>query len=291
MKSKRANPILVVVFIAISFIMFLPFLILFANSLKSMGEIESIVPFINHFIPQTVHWDNYTAMWHAGDWPRFFYNTFVVSVLAVVISLIINSTAGYAFSRLHFKGRDVIFFLSLIAMLVPQQSSMIANFLILKNFPLAGGNNILGQGGKGFWDTFFGIMSPGFAGAFGVFLFRQYFLNFPKSLDDAARIDGLGRFGAFVRIYVPLSKPVFATLAIMKATGMWNDYFWPLVITYSPNMRTLQMALAMFKQQEQFPQWNMISAATCLIILPLLILFVFAQRYFVEGIVTSGMKG
>jgi multiple sugar transport system permease protein len=133
-------------------------------------------------------------------------------------------------------------------------------------------------------------MAPYLAGSFGVFMFRQFFLNFPRSLDDAARIDGLTRIGSFWHIYIPLSKPVFSSLVVLKATSTWNEYAWPLIITLSDRNYTLQLALVLFKD-EIMTQWNLLMAATCVIIAPLMILFIFAQRAFVAGIATTGIKG
>jgi multiple sugar transport system permease protein len=133
-------------------------------------------------------------------------------------------------------------------------------------------------------------MAPYLAGSFGVFLFRQYFLNFPKSLDDAAEIDGVTKMGSFLHIYVPLSLPVFASLMCLKATQTWNEYVWPLIITTNPKMMTLQLALVLFRSDLD-TQWNYVMAATTMIVLPLVVLFVFAQKTFVAGIVTSGIKG
>ena len=226
----------------------------------------------------------------SSDWDVFFYNTFFVTIVATVISLIINSLAGYAFARLNFKGRDILFMLALAGMMIPQQVTMLPNFVAMKYFPLAGGNNLLGQGGTGLINTYAGIVAPYIAGAFGVFLFRQFFLNFPRALDEAAKIDGLTRFGTFVQIYLPLSKPIFATLVVFKTTSTWNEYTWPLIITTNKNMWTVQLALSVFKE-EFITQWNYLMAATTLIMLPLLIVYIFMQKYFVEGIVTTGIKG
>jgi len=225
-----------------------------------------------------------------GNWPRYAFNTFYITIVVVLASVCINSAAGYAFARLKFKYRDQLFFMGLIGLMIPPQATMVPVFFILLNFPLAGGNDFLGQGGSGFINTHFGLMAPYLAGAFGVFLFRQFFLNFPQSLDDAARIDGLGRFRTFLSIYVPLSKPIFASLIAMKATQTWNDYTWPLIITSTDDMRTLQIALVFFSDYSQV-QWNLVMAATCVIVIPLVLIFVFVQRAFVEGIVTTGIKG
>jgi multiple sugar transport system permease protein len=281
-----------VVFMSLlSVCMFIPFLIMFSTSLKSMAEIFSRGGLIRFFVPKEVHWENYiTAFTTVGNWGRYFYNTIRITVLTVGISLCINSLAGYAFARLSFPFRDQLFFAGLVGMMIPPQATMIPVFFILKNFPLAGGNNILGQGGMGFLNTSFALMGPYLAGAFGVFLFRQFFLNFPQSLDDAAKIVGISRIGSFLRIYVPLSKPVFASLMVMKATQCWNEYTWPLIVTRSEKMRTLQLALVVFRD-EVGTKWNLLLSATVVIILPLVVLFFFAQRSFVEGIVTTGLKG
>jgi multiple sugar transport system permease protein len=274
----------------ISVIMLVPLFIMLATSLKSMGEIFSRGSFVNFFVPKQVHLENYRDAFRSGSWGRYFFNTVYITLITVAFSLVINSLAGFAFSRLEFRGRDTLFFAGLIGLMIPPQASIVPTFLILKHFPLAGGNNILGQGGLGFINTYFGLLAPYLAGSFGVFLFRQYFLNFPKSLDDAAKIDGLSKMGSFLRIYVPLSKPVFASLLCLKATQTWNEYVWPLIITTDPKMMTLQLALVLFRSDLD-TQWNYVMAASSVITLPLVVLFVFAQKTFVAGIVTSGIKG
>jgi multiple sugar transport system permease protein len=290
-KLSGTGPMAIVFMSLLSFCMFIPFLIMFSTSLKSMAEIFSRGGLIRFFIPKEVYWENYvTAFTTVGNWGRYFYNTIHITVLTVGISLCINSLAGYAFARLNFPFRNQLFFAGLVGMMIPPQATMIPVFFILKNFPLAGGNNILGQGGMGFLNTSFALMGPYLAGAFGVFLFRQFFLNFPQSLDDAAKIVGISRIGAFLRIYVPLSKPVFASLMVMKATQCWNEYTWPLIVTRSEKMRTLQLALVVFRD-EVGTKWNLLLPATVVIILPLVVLFFLAQRSFVEGIVTTGLKG
>ena len=272
---------------ALTLAMLFPFFLMIITSLKTMDEIFS-PQFI--WIPERPDWANYIEAFQRGNWGIYFFNTFYVTVVTVIISLIINSTAGYAFAKLNFKGRDALFFISLIGLMVPPQVTMIPVFLLLKHIPLAGGNNLWGQGGLGWIDSYNGLIAPYVAGTFGVFLFRQFFLQIPKELDDAARIDGFGRLKAFLQIYVPLSKPVFATLVALKATSSWNEYTWPLIITMSDEMKTVQLALSMFRDENQV-QWDLLMASTTIIVLPLLILFVFAQKTFIEGIVTTGIKG
>jgi len=288
-RNAVASVVLIPVLLVVSVIMLIPLFIMLATSLKSMGEIFSRGSFLNFFVPKSVRFENYREAFKAGDWGRYFFNTVLITTITVAVSLVINSLAGFAFSRLRFGGRDALFFAGLIGLMIPPQASIVPTFLILKYFPLAGGNNVLGQGGLGFINTYFGLLAPYLAGSFGVFLFRQYFLNFPKSLDDAANIDGLSKMGAYLRIYVPLSAPVFASLMCLKATQTWNEYVWPLIITTDPKMMTLQLALVLFRSDLD-TQWNYVMAATSVITLPLVVLFVFAQKAFVAGIVTSGIK-
>lgn len=287
MENKKFNNLISVIMFILSLVMLFPFFLMVMTSFKTMAEIQS-----NTFtlFPKHFNFIHYIEAMSRGDWGRYFFNSFFVTSVTVVVSLIINSMSGYAFARLHFRGRDTLFVIALIGMMVPHQVTMVPLFIILKNFPLVGGNDILGQGGMGWVNSYMGMILPYIAGAFGVFLFRQFYLNFPTSLDDAASIDGLNKFQTFMKIYVPLGKPIFATLAVFKATQTWSEYGWPLVITNSDNMKTVQLALTMFKD-ESIVIWNQMMAATTLITLPLILAFVFAQRYFVKGIATTGMKG
>lgn len=270
-----------------SALMLFPFILMIAASFKTMGEILS--PEFA-FFPREIKWSNYVEAMTRGNWPRYFFNTVYITALAVIISLLINSLAGYAFSRLNFKGRNFLFIVTLIGLMIPPQVNMLPVFVILKYIPFAGGNNFLGQNGTGWLNTYMGLLAPYIAGSFGVFLFRQFFLSFPGALDDAAKIDGLGRIRAFFHIYVPLSTPVMASLIALKATHTWNEYTWPLIIIQSDEMKTVQLALTMFKD-ETTVEWNLLMAATTLTVIPLVAIFLSVQKYFIQGIVTAGIKG
>ncbi|TCL56465.1 multiple sugar transport system permease protein [Hydrogenispora ethanolica] len=287
MNEQSLNRLISIIMLVLSLIILVPFLIMLVTSFKTMGEV--LAPNFT-FIPKQWAFFNYIEAMTTGNWGRYFFNSFFITAVAVVVSLIINSVAGFAFARLEFKGRDLLFFISLIGLMVPQQVTMIPVFLILKHVPLAGGNDLFGQGGMGWVDSYMGLIIPYIAGSFGVFLFRQFYLNFPKSLDDAARIDGLTSLKTYLYIYLPLSKPVLATLIVLKTTSTWNEYTWPLIITVSDKMKTVQLALTLFRDETNV-QWTLMMAATTLIVLPLLIIFLTLQKYFVEGIVTTGIKG
>ncbi len=285
--SHKTTYLLSGIMLIFSLLVIFPFVLMLLTSVKTMSEVVAS-SFV--FIPKHISLINYIDAMNRGNWLRYFYNSIFVTIITVLVSLIINSLAGYSFSRINFRGRNLLFIISLIALMVPTQVTMIPLFILLKNFPLVGGNNILGQGGIGFFNSYLGMILPYIAGPFGVFLFRQFYLNYPKSLDDAAAIDGLNRIRAFYYIYVPLGKPIFAVLAALKATSTWTEYTWPLIITNNDNMKTVQLALTMFKDDTSII-WNQLMAATTLITIPLVIAFLLAQKYFVEGIVTTGIKG
>lgn len=287
--KKRFNKAFVLFFTTILMLLVLtPFFLMILTSFKSLPEILS--PKFK-ILPEKWLLSNYLNAMTRGDWSRYLCNSFAVTCTTVVISLLINSLAGYSFARIAFKGRDILFFFALIGMMVPSQVTMIPVFIILKNFPLVGGNSILGAGGTGLINTYAGLILPYIAGPFGVFLCRQFYMNFPVSLDDAAKIDGCSRITAYFRIYIPLSKPILATLAVLKATQTWNDYMWPLIMINKEAMMTAQVAVVTKFTSEVSIQWQLLMAATVIVILPLFILFLFTQKYFVEGIVTTGMKG
>jgi multiple sugar transport system permease protein len=285
-KQKVYKTTVTVVMFILSALMLMPFVLMLSTSLKS--EAELLEPAFR-IIPKHFVFANYITAMQTGDWPLYFWNSFFVTIVSVVGSLVINSTAGYAFARLKFKGRDVLFLAALIGMMVPQQVTMVPLFVILRKIPLVGGNDLFGNGGHGFVNSYWGMILPQLAGAFGVFMFRQFFMNFPSSLDDAAKIDGLGRFGAFIKIYMPLSLPVFATLTALKTTFVWSEYTWPLIVTQSETLKTVQLALTMFRTENEV-HWTLLMAATTMIMLPLIALFLAAQKYFVEGIASTGMK-
>lgn len=273
--------------LAITLILLLPVILAFFTSLKTMKEIQGAS---FRFFPEKFMFRNYLDAFSAGNWARYLFNTALVTIVTVVGSLIINSLAGYSLARVEFRGKEILFIAALLGMMIPPQVTMVPTFIMLKRIPFLGNNDWLGNGGSGLMDTYAALIIPQIAGSFGVFLCRQFYINFPDELDDAAKIDGCGRFGAYVWIYLPLSKSILATLAIIKGTGAWNEYLWPLIMTSSDRMKTVQLALAGFSL-ESGTVWNQMMAATMIVNLPLVLLFIAAQKYFVEGIVSTGVKG
>lgn len=266
--------------------MLFPLLMMLATSFKTMDEIRSA---IFRFFPERISADNYTTAMSMGTWGVYFKNSFLITVISVILSLLFNSIAGYAFARLRFRGSSILFMLLLIGLMMPPQVTLLPTFLIMANVPLAGGNNILGQGGFGLINSYAGLIIPFVSGSFGVFLCRQFYANFPKSLDEAAEIDGASRWRTYFQIYLPNSKTILATLGLLKGVSVWNDYMWPLVMTNSESMKTVQLALTMFKTDTNI-QWNLMMAGTTFVAIPMILLFLFAQKYFIQGTVTSGIK-
>lgn len=264
-----------------------PFVIMLFTAFKSPAELQqsSFTLF-----PKNFTLSNFKGAMETGNWGRYFMNSTIITVVTVSLSLVLNSMAAYSFARLEFPGRNALFAFSLIALMIPEQVIMIPVFLRLKTFPLLGGNNLLGDGGTGLLNTYAGLILPFIAHPFGVFLCRQSFLSFPKSLDEAATLDGCSKFRIFWNFYLPLSKPTLVTLGLLKTVSTWNQYTWPLILTNSDNMKTVQLALSNFTT-EFTTNWGYVMAATTLIILPVLILFLCLQKYYVSGIVSTGIKG
>jgi len=264
-----------------------PFLWMISTSLKPESEIFRFPPV---WVPSLWKWDNYADAMKAAPFGRYFLNTIIYSVAITASNLLFCSMAAYAFARLRFRGRNLLFILVLGTMMIPGQVTMVPVFIMLKRWPLLGGNDLLGVGGHGLLNTYTGLVLPGAVGAFGIFLLRQFFMTLPRELEDAARIDGCSEVGIYWRIILPLSKPAMATLGIFTFTAAWNEFLWPLLIMSKESMKTLQVGLQVF-QTQYTTRWDLLMAGTVVVTLPVLIIFLFGQRYFTRGIALSGIKG
>jgi multiple sugar transport system permease protein len=264
-----------------------PLLWMLSSSLKPRAELFVFPP---RLIPSTWQFDNYARAWQAARFSRYFVNSVTVAVVGTVLALLICAMAAYAFSKMHFRGRDVLFWAVLASQMIPGVVTLIPVFLVVKSIPLQGGNDLLGRGGHGWLNSFPGLIVPGLGGAFGVFLLRQFFMSIPDDLLDAARVDGSSEFGIFARIVMPLAKPALTTLAIFTFQGFWNDFLWPLVITTDDRYRTIQLGLTVFRQRFT-TDWGPLMAGVAIATLPMIAVFLSAQRYFVSGIALTGLKG
>jgi multiple sugar transport system permease protein len=263
-----------------------PFVWSFLTSVKPESEVFTQ----GMTLPSVWRFDNYLRAVESYDLLRYLFNSTLVSVIVALAHLILASTAGYAFARLHFPGRDILFFAVVATLMVPSQATLVPLFILVKHWPLLGGNNIQGVGGFGMLDSYWGLTVPLFAAAYGTFLLRQFFLTLPADLEDAARIDGSSEFGIYWRIVLPLSGPALATLAIFSFQNVFNDFVWPLVTTRSDAMKTIQLGLAQFRR-EGTTDWTLLMAGTMIATIPILIVFILGQRYFTQGIALTGIKG
>ncbi len=265
-----------------------PIYIIFITAFKQ--DTEMVAANFKWWPESFTYLGNFEAAFNMVDWIVCYKNSFILTFATVVISLLINSVAGYSFARLKFKGKDFLFLLILVGLMVSPQSIIIPQFLIMKAFPLAGGNDIFGNGGSGLLNTFAALILPSASGSFGIFMCRQYYMSFPTALDEAARIDGCGPIKTYFHIYLPMSKTILSTLTIFKAVSVWNDFFYPLIMTSSQDMYTVQLGLQMFKGSTG-THYNWLMAATLVSILPMVLVYAIAQKSFVQGIATTGMKG
>jgi multiple sugar transport system permease protein len=268
-------------------VMLLPFVWMLSTSLKPPDQLFTVPP---TWIPRTLVWDNYARAMGAGNFGRYALNSLFLAVANVVTNVGLSALAGYAFARLRFPGRGALFVLVLATLMVPYQVTIIPQFVIIRHIPFFGGNDLLGQGGIGWINSYWGLIVPGAVGAFGIFMLRQFFETLPRELEDAARIDGAGELRIFWQIMLPLAMPAVATLAVFSFQAGWNAFLWPLLITTTDDMRTIQLGLTVFVQQYS-TQWDQLMAATVVATLPIIAVFAAGQRLLVRGIAFTGLKG
>lgn len=228
-------------------------------------------------IPTELRLENYRDILSAAPFGTYLINTIIVVITTVVLQLLVIIPASYAFARLEFPGRDILFYIFIAQMLLPLQAIVVPNYDIMRYMGLI--------------NTRIAMVLPFISSGYGTFLIRQQFKQIPESLIESARIDGGGHFVIIKHIMIPLSKPIITAFSLISIVIHWNDYFWPLIITETPRVRTLAIGLGMFVQQESGADWTLLMAGTMFIVLPLLIFFIFNQRIFIESLmVKSGIK-
>lgn len=271
-RTKLTNTLTGIVMILVLAIILFPLIWLILGSLKPANEIISYPPTI---FPSKVTFENYKNVFESLPIFKYILNTAIFSFSVVILSLLFDSMAGYAFARLRFKGRQGLFIGVLLTMMIPFQVIMIPLFLVEFKIDII--------------NTFSGLIIPRATSAFGIYLMRSFFVSLPKSLEESARIDGLSEFGIFFRIMLPLCKPALISLGVILLINNWNDLIYPLMLTNSADMRTLPAGLAMFVGNNTI-NYGAILASTLISILPLLIIYFIFQKYFIEGIATTGIK-
>ncbi len=257
--------------------MILPFMWMLSSSLKTFEAIF-VQPknWIQMFVPTMFEWKNYVEAVNTVPFGRFYLNSIIVGVAVTLGQVLTSSFAAYAFSRLVFPGRDKLFFAYLATMMIPGSVTMIPVYVLMKIF--------------GWIDSYKVLIIPAMFSAYGTFLLRQFFMTLPKELEDAAKIDGCGYLRIFWTIILPLSKPALATLTVFTFMGNWGSFMWPLLVTNTMEMRTLPIGLQSFQSQYS-SQWHLLMAGSIMMMLPMVIIFIFTQRFFVESIKLTGVKG
>lgn len=262
-----------IVLVVIAATMVLPFFWMLSASLK-LGK--DVFAFPIEWFPKEPVWENYSKIWTKVPFLTFFKNTAKLTLIITTIQLFTSSFAAYAFAKMKFKGRDFLFLAYVATIAVPWQVYMIPQFIMMRQFRLT--------------DSHLALICLQSFSAFGVFLMRQFYLSIPNELGEAAKMDGLTHYGIYARIILPLSKPALATLTIFTFVNVWNDFMGPLIYLDSERNKTIQLGLRMFIQQYS-ADYNLIMAASLVSLVPVMVLFLAFQRFFVEGVASSGIKG
>lgn len=280
------NAVIYAVLIAGVVIFVAPFAWMVTASLQDIGDIFRWPP---QWIPRSPDLDNYALFFQQANVGRLFLNSAYVAIAVTLLQLFTASMAAYVFAKRQFPGRNALFLLTLGTMMIPGQVTLIPTYIILKHVPFFGGNDWLGQGGHGWLDSYWGLIIPQAASAFAIFLLRQYMTTIPNDLLDAARIDGASEFRIYAQIVMPLCRPALAALAIFTFSYQWDNFYWPLIIVASEELRTLPLGLALFVVRNR-TAWDLLMAGSVVATLPVVVVFLLFQKHFVRGIAMSGLK-
>lgn len=290
--SRAARPVLAAVYLALivgALVMLFPFYWMVSTSFKDLAEINRTPPTV---LPQAWHPENYLTAWNKPEstFGRYFLNSAIIAIGGTALQMFCAILAAYAFARMDFPLKGPLFLLVLTTLMIPFEVTLIPNFVTIRHLPLLGGNDITGAGGRGLYDSYGGIILPGLANAFSVFLLRQAFLQLPRDFWDAAQIDGAGRWLFLWRVAVPLTMPTILTATLFALLARWKAVLWPLIITSSEELRPVQVAMLYFRSEEG-PNFHYLMAAATLVALPGVVLYLLAQRHFTEGLASAGVKG
>lgn len=272
-KQKAIKISLMVLLTAMSLFMLVPFYWMVISSLKMNKDVFSIPM---KWWPDSMQWNNYQIIWDKIPLFTFFLNTAKLTIITTVIQLCTSCFAAYGFTKTKFVGRDLIFLMYVTTIAIPWQAYMVPQFIMVSKM--------------GLHDTHLGLILMQAFSAFGVFLIRQFYISIPDELCEAARIDGLSEYGIFARIVLPLGKPAMATLTIFTFTNVWNDFMGPLIYLKTKELKTIQLGIRMFISQYGADYAWIMAASVCSLI-PVVIVFLSCQKFFVEGVAASGIKG
>jgi multiple sugar transport system permease protein len=287
--ERLQTSILVYAFLIGGSVLFMaPFAWMVVASFKHLQDIFTYPP---TWIPHNPTIENYKTFLESQNVAQWFFNSAFVTLTIIAVQTLFSAMAAYCFAKRDFPLRNAIFLVGLGTMAIPQAVLLVPNYLVLKHVPAFGGNNLLGNGGHGWLDSYWGLIVPNCVNMFSIFLMRQYMRSIPDELIDAAKVDGAGHFRIFAQVIVPLSKPVIAATAIFAFNFYWNNFQTPLIIISSPDHYTVPLGLALFVAGAAHrTSWDLVMAGSVLATLPVLVAFLIFQRYFVRGIAISGLK-
>lgn len=270
-----------ILMIAIIIIVGIPLFWMVAVALKDLKDIYNNPM---NIIPTHPKWSNFPDAWRAAPFGRFYINTIVVTVFGAGLQLTCGTLAAYALAFFKFPGKTWVFILVLAALMIPPEVTILPNYLFL-------GKTIRELSGNTWIDTYQGLILPGAATAFGTFLIRQGFLGLPKEVLEAATLDGAGHLRKMFGVVIPMSTPIIVTFGIISVVNKWNDYLWPLIITNSQHMQVLTIGVSSLFQPDGSTPWGIVMAGACFVLVPLIVLFILAQRYIIEGLTAGATKG
>ena len=259
----------------------LPVWWMFSASLKTSREIYTFPP---DWIPRNPRWSNFKDAWQSAPFDRFYLNSIITTFGGSALEVTNATLSAYALAFLRFPFKNVVFALLLAALMIPAQVTVLPNYVFF-------GATVYDLIGESWVNTYQAIILPGASVAFGTFLLRQSFLGLPREVIDAAKVDGAGHLRTLWDVVLPMARPVLVTFGLISVVAKWNDYLWPLVITQTEDMRTLTVGISMFYDLEGNTDWGVVMAATVFVIFPLLVIFVFAQRFIIEGLTSGATKG
>ncbi|GAC1315120.1 MAG: carbohydrate ABC transporter permease [Chloroflexota bacterium] len=276
------------VLLSFGVLMAFPFIWMLLTSVKPFEETLRTPPTL---LPEVWRPENYAEAWRAANFPRFFANSMVISGTTVLGTLLTSIPAAYAFARMRFPGRDGVFLVFLGTMMIPQEVTLIPNFVMLSNLPCPIPiDTVCNPRGAGWFDTFTAVSVPWWVSVFSIFLLRQFFLGIPNELWEASQLDGSTHFGYLRRVVLPLSTPALLTVGLYAFVLSWKSFLWPLVMTNRPDVRPIQVGLSVFAL-ENGTYYHTQMAASAFTIAPVIILFILVQRQFLDSIARSGLKG
>ncbi len=251
----------------------LPFVWMISTSFKTLGETLTFPP---KWIPEQFIWENFSKAWNSGPFLHYFFNSLIVSIAILVLQFLTIIPAAYAFARYQFKGSKIFFALTMVTLMIPAQLIFLPVYLQMSSW--------------GLLDTLWSLILPFASSAFGIFMLRQSFMQVPEELLEAARLDEASEWKIIFRIMIPMAKPVLITFALFSFISHWNDYFWPLVMTTSDNVRTLPIGISQLREVEGGIAWNVLMAGNMILVIPILIVFFFAQRQIIRAFIYTGVK-